>query len=295
MPRLPDLVVVARIGLLLGAAALLAFGVALAVADRQVGGRQQISHVCPMHPEVQLTRAGSCPRCGMALVRVGDNGPEPGNPDSHRSSPDVLTLTVPYKSRGAHHRFGDRVTQLGVSSALHAAAVALDADHVDVKLHRDEITALAPDETGTLRLAGEATTIPLRRSASPPRPHDDSTLFVRFEVKAERAALRAGAELRPGTIGWVDLPPRPRQALVAPLHAVVESPEGPYVLVASPDNRTFTKRMVELGQSFSTYVVVLAGVRDGDRLATSDAFFVDSERRMRAGPAPERPAPPAPR
>src|SRR5207248_6121009 len=36
-------------------------------------------YTCPMHPEIVRERAGSCPKCGMALVPVAGTGVEAEN------------------------------------------------------------------------------------------------------------------------------------------------------------------------------------------------------------------------
>lgn len=43
-----------------------------AAAEPSPGG-----YTCPMHPDVHAAAPGSCPRCGMALVRAGERGGAP--------------------------------------------------------------------------------------------------------------------------------------------------------------------------------------------------------------------------
>ena len=66
------------------------------------------------------------------------------------------------------------------------------------------------------------------------------------------------------------------------------------VLAAPPGGHTFTRRDVELGRILdSGYVaglvddrfgtiVVLSGLKEGEQLIASDAFFLDAERRLQA-------------
>jgi hypothetical protein len=74
--------------------------------------------------------------------------------------------------------------------------------------------------------------------------------------------------------------PRTRSALVIPAAAVLESREGPYVLVASDDGRTFTKRAVTLGPVWNGLAVVDAGLGEGEPVLAARTFFVDAERRL---------------
>ncbi len=66
----------------------------------------QMTYTCPMHPEIHQSQSGMCPECGMALVRVKDNGSDNDQPshDKHAGhSPNVfkkkfwlsLVLTIP--------------------------------------------------------------------------------------------------------------------------------------------------------------------------------------------------------
>jgi multidrug efflux pump subunit AcrA (membrane-fusion protein) len=68
--------------------------------------------------------------------------------------------------------------------------------------------------------------------------------------------------------------------LVVPYAAVLESSEGPYVLVASTDGRTLTQRRVEIGRVLGGLAVVLSGLHVQERVLVRSAFFVDAERRL---------------
>jgi hypothetical protein len=73
-----------------------------------------------------------------------------------------------------------------------------------------------------------------------------------------------------------------RNDLVVPDSAVLDSPDGPYVLVVSDDRRTLIKRHIEIGTVLYGYAAVVAGLRENEYVA-GKAFFLDAERRLRGG------------
>jgi multidrug efflux pump subunit AcrA (membrane-fusion protein) len=108
-------------------------------------------------------------------------------------------------------------------------------------------------------------------------PWDRSTSLVPFRFDPSSSALRKGQ------LGWVVLPAEPREFLVVSSNAVIDSPEGPYVIGPdSKDGRTLTKRPLELGRVFNGVAVVMSGLRVGEPVVAADTFFLDAERRLRA-------------
>ena len=65
-----------------------------------------------------------------------------------------------------------------------------------------------------------------------------------------------------------------------PGSAVIQSPEGPYVLVATEDRRTFTKRPVEIGSTLYGYADVVGGAARGRVGVALHTFVLDTERRL---------------
>ena len=135
--------------------------------------------------------------------------------------------------------------------------------------------------------ASTPTSCPTRR-----RLVDASTVTVHFRLDPGDDAPAAARG--PRDVGSLQIAIRPRELLVVPSSAVLYSAQGPYVLAASPEDATFTKRLVEIGRILdSGYVgeragegcgaiVILSGLREGDRVITANTFFVDAERRLQA-------------
>src|SRR4029077_20541603 len=97
----------------------------------------------------------------------------------------------------------------------------------------------------------------------------------------EASGVRAAGPLQPGQVGWLEMAPRPRQVLTVPVSAVVQSPEGPYVL-ASLGGFKFEKRPIEIGETFlkEGFAVVLSGLHVNERVVARATFFLDAERRL---------------
>ena len=155
------------------------------------------------------------------------------------------------------------------------AAAWLETDGlVTAVLRNDELSGLSPGEHALFfRATAPAEGIDGRLTAEPPAPWDGSTSRVRFRFDAPASGLE------PGEVGWVELAARPRELLVIPSSAVLYSPDGPYVLAAGGNGRTFTTRRVEIGRVSRGLAAVLSGLRDGEPIVVGSAFSWDAERR----------------
>jgi len=114
-----------------------------------------------------------------------------------------------------------------------------------------------------------------------PEPWDDSTALVRFRLDAH-----AGAALEPKEIGSVKFALRLRNGLVVKESAIIQSPEGPYVLIASEDRRTLTKRPVQIGAIMYEHADVVGGLHEDEYAVALHTFVLDTERRLGRKAAP---------
>jgi multidrug efflux pump subunit AcrA (membrane-fusion protein) len=78
----------------------------------------------------------------------------------------------------------------------------------------------------------------------------------------------------------VKFPARPRHIQVIPAGAVLESPDGPYVLVIAPGRGTASKRFVDIGRTVSGLAAVVGGLDLREQVVSANAFFWDAERRL---------------
>jgi hypothetical protein len=98
---------------------------------------------------------------------------------------------------------------------------------------------------------------------------------VAFLIERQDARVRAGAA------GWLELAARQRAALVVPSSAVQQSPQGAYVLAASPGG-TFAPTPVIVGKTIFGLSTIVSGLQEQQRVATRNAFFLDAEVRLAA-------------
>jgi Cu(I)/Ag(I) efflux system membrane fusion protein len=90
--------------------------------------------------------------------------------------------------------------------------------------------------------------------------------------------------LAPGAAAWLDAEPGTRDALVVPRDAVVPGSGEARVFVDVGDGH-FAPRVVTTGAEREGLVEIVAGLREGERVATVGAFLLEAESRL-LGSAP---------
>jgi hypothetical protein len=310
-------VLFARVLLLLGAAALAASGVHVALRDESTAGAEMGGYSCPMHAEVFAATPGQCPICKMALVPIEEvtgsstasstehppdcpmhkkpGGPAvptfAGAPEANTTTPFAAGVTWLPESHppAAHGKPSDRPVldtpkRRVFVDDVRAPAWLETPERLTAVLYRDELVGLAAGERGRFyRAASPRAPIDVRLSDEPPAAWDASTSLVRFVVERRNEARGANSmpsaapTLRSGDVGWLEIEDRSRMLLVFPESALLRSSEGPYVLVAGRNERAFSRRSVQIGRILKGQVVVLSGLREDERIAVSSAFFLDAE------------------
>jgi hypothetical protein len=231
-----------------------------------------VLYACPMHAEVQAKAPSACPICGMALEPIGHDVAD-GRHSQHARSvpPDV----VAFENVRKHKIMGlVRVRALPPGLREIRGPSWATSDHeVSTILYNDQIESLSPEEHGSFSLTGSPkTSFVVSRLPDPPVPWDQSTSLIRF---------RSHPALQVGQVGWVQLAPRVRAVVSVPVAAILEEPEGPYVLVSADDGK-IEKRRIEIGEFFAAqgFAVVLSGLRPNDHVVARATFFVDADRRL---------------
>jgi hypothetical protein len=268
-------IVALRVLLLALAAAALAAAVAIGLNGREADqAAAAVRYACPMHPEVRAGAPGECPICRMALERVGRQAPATMRAAATESADFAAVENV------KRHNIVDFVRHRSLLVPLRElrgpASVGADGE-ITALFYDDEIAALDDDEAGNfIPTDAPSAAWALRRAAGAPERWDGSTARIRF-----RTVGGAGVRLSAGRVGWVELTPRPRQVLSVPASAVVQSPEGPYVLAWTGSGFDFEKRPIEIGETFlkQGLTVVLSGLHANERVVGRATFFLEADRR----------------
>jgi hypothetical protein len=271
----PSLIVGLRILLLIGAACAVLVAVGIAVRSR--AGAATIRYACPMHAEVRSPNAGECPICRMALERVGF---VPGAAKRYLEADGTVDLrAIDNVKKHNIIDFVRRHALLPVLRELRGPAWVDDDGSLWAIFYNDQIEALAADEPAAFA-PGDApsATVAARRTADAPVAMDRSTSRIRFQTAKGTARLAAGRT------GWLEAAPRPRAVVGVAASAVLQSPEGPYVLAWTGHDYTFVKRPIDIGETFfkQGFAVVLSGLQPNDRVIARATFFVDADRRLGA-------------
>ncbi len=249
--------VAVRLVLLLFAAGAVVIGILSARQPVRPAVADGAPYTCPMHPEVASAGPDRCPICGMPLVRraLGTSRNTPA-----RGASDAEDAYV--------------VRPLVYSREVRAPAWVETRGVVAAHVYVDELSSLGEDNRGAfVPTANHGPSLDVRRVAEPPVPWDASTWLVHFRYDA----LAAPADV--GTVGWVNIPARPREALLIPDTAVLQSAEGPYVWALGVEG-SHVPKPVAIGKVFSRNAIVSGGLHAGDRIAVAGAFFFDAERRL---------------
>jgi heavy metal-binding protein len=238
-----------------------------------------VRYVCPMHAEVVSGSPGDCPICRMALVPKSTAEPVPGQTAEAHAPPATLTLPPGVQLRGYDTR--SKVQQFESAFEMRVPAAADGARTGVALFHLDESELIRPGEEGWFSPSsgprgGAPLGLKVHVLSLPFERWDASTVLVHFEAEA-------GAELVANETGLLKLATRLRHGLVAPESAIIDSPEGPYVLIAEADRKRVTKRPVEIGTRLYGFGAVVSGLHDKEYVAAKHAFVLDVERRGQAG------------
>jgi hypothetical protein len=268
-------IVAIRLILLLLASGAMALGWAIAFRDRSPSGTR---YVCPMHLEVVAREPGICPICRMALEQRTDSATAADSPGA--STNDEVEAVENVRKHNVID-FVRRRSLLPHTRELRGGAWIEDDGSISAVLYRDQVDVIAAGEQGTFSLTRvPSVAVPVRRTSDAPVVWDASTSRIRF--RPENAKGKTPSPLHPGDVGWLEVAPLPRDVLAVPASAVLQSPEGPYVLAWTGMGYQFDKRSVEIGETFAKhgFAVVLSGLRANERVVARAAFFLDAERRM---------------
>ena len=275
-----SMIVVVRVLLVALAAAAVVTGFVVTRKSAPAPVASGTVYSCPMHPAVISPVPGDCPICRMALERQAAAPGAASTAGSVAATVEPASLTLGQGKRLAGFDSVSRVKQFESSFDMRAWAWA-DSRDVGVALYpRDWAAMLQPGEEGQFEPESgprgpNPHGIKVHFSEQAPEAWDASTVLVRFRLDEH-----AGAAFEPKEIGSVKFALRLRNGLVVKQSSVIQSPEGPYVLIASADRRTFTKRPVQIGATMYDYADIVAGAREDEYAVALHTFVLDTERRL---------------
>ena len=168
-----------------------------------------------------------------------------------------------------------RVKRFETSQEMRFAAWAESRDAGIALVYRDQAKLLVPGESGQFCVA-ERRPAPASRCASAASRPSRGT----GRPCASGSTPPPGVALPANGTGSVKFATRLRHDLVIREGAVLPSPEGPYVLVATNDRHTLTKRRVEVGSIVYGYASVISGLKEDEWVVALHAFTLDTARRL---------------
>jgi hypothetical protein len=262
------LVLVTRLGLVAIAAGALVAGLVARGGSTvpAATAATRAAFVCPMHPEVTSSAPGDCPICRMALEPTA-------NVAGPATEPAALKLAAVEKELRAFDAVS-RVKRFETSQEMRASAWADSPEGGWALMYKDQARLLVAGETGQFwLLSAPGPGIAVRVGREAPEPWDESTVRIRFHAAS-------GVTLPVNAAGSVKFATRLRRDLVIREGGVLRSPEGPYVLVATNDRHTLTKRRVEIGSIIYGYAAVISGLEEDEWVVATHAFALDTARRL---------------
>jgi len=145
-------------------------------------------------------------------------------------------------------------------------------------------------QVGAVRV-GAKTRLSFPNSA---KPAIDSSIEFLYPTLSERTrTLRArmivanpDGSLRPGLFGTAEIETTPREALVIPLDAVVDTGATQHVFVHAGE-AGFVPRPVSVGARLDDLVEIKEGLVAGEQVVGAGVFLIDSESRLRASSGSE--------
>jgi Cu(I)/Ag(I) efflux system membrane fusion protein len=186
------------------------------------------------------------------------------------------------------------VTRKDVVEGMKLDAGAMPYEIVDLS----SVWVLADVYESELRFVREGMPATLKLNAFPNREFAGKVMFIdpllnpqTRTVKLRLTFANPDGELRPEMFGEVVLRGTPHQGLRIPPDAIIDSGIDKVVFAAVGEGK-FAPRKVRLGEADATYVEVITGLRQGERVVSRANFLIDSESRLRAslaelGAAPE--------
>lgn len=248
-------------------------GVARATTAAASAGRKVLYWHDPMVPGQRFDKPGRSPFMDMDLVPVYADDAPAGDTAIVTVRPEVVNTLGVRTARAARSSAPRRLETDGyVFRDERGFGVLVDIFDRDAGWVRRGLAAeIRIPELGDRNLKGTVSWV------SPDVEFGARSLKARVRLTSPAAGLRANTYAQVAVLG-----PRPAQArLLVPREALIRTGTRTSVVLALDAGR-FKPVDVVIGPEIGEHVEIVEGLADGDRVATSGQFLLDSEASIRA-------------
>lgn len=225
-------------------------------------------YTCPMHPQIHEHKEGSCPICGMPLVKVDKKQEAEASHEIH-ASPKQLNLA------GIGKRLVERKD---LTFSIPVFGRMTSPREVVFQVYESDLQTV---KTG-LSFEGAASTSPGQIVKGEIRRVDN------LVDPSSRTVRVLGALSTPVTRFVVDgafhgkINSKVTSQIVVPVEAVLHAGKRDLIYVFTEDGN-LKPVAVSLGQKTSDEYQVLSGLSEGDVISSGPNFLIDSEAKIRGG------------
>ncbi len=235
--------------------------------DTSHGSTNHSYYTCPMHPQIHEHKSGSCPICGMPLVKVA--GAEKAPSGKHSILPTDYQKNVIGFTKG-------KVKKREVSFDIPSAGRLINTRQVAFYVYESDIANI---QTGLL-FEGEASSMPGEvlkgKITHIDAIADPSSRAVR--VIGDFSSTHNLKLIEGSFFGKIKF--SPVRALMIPYDAVLRTGKEDLVYKLSDDQELYPVK-VTLGRTQGEEVEVIQGLNEDDIISFGPNFLIDSEARLK--------------
>lgn len=274
--QLQFLLFVATVGSLIAGCSKTTSNPAPASQALKTGGAHEDSegyYTCPMHPQIHEHKPGSCPICGMPLVKTTKGEQTSNEPSGADAGKEITVLDTQLNLAGiGKHTVArkDLTFTIPVSGRLVSSRdVVFQVFESDLQIIKNGLpfsgsSAAAPDEMLEGKIRSVDTLL------------DPTSRTIRVIGTLDRVPKRSVHE---GSFHG-EIKATETGQIAVPEQAVLHTGQGNLVYVISSENR-IKPVSVALGKKTKGEFQILSGLSEGDVISTGPNFLVDSEAKIR--------------
>ncbi|HXH73439.1 MAG TPA: heavy metal-binding domain-containing protein [Bacteriovoracaceae bacterium] len=235
--------------------------------DTSHGSTNHSYYTCPMHPQIHEHKSGSCPICGMPLVKVA--GAEKATSSKHSILPTDYQKSVIGFTKG-------KVQKREVSFDIPSAGRLLSSRQVAFYVYESDILNIKAG----LQFEGECSSMPGEvlkgKITHIDTIADPSSRAVR--VIGDFSSTHNLKLIEGSFFGKIKF--SPVIAMMIPYDAVLRTGKEDLVYKISDDQKLYPVK-VTLGRTQGDEVEVIQGLNENDTISFGPNFLIDSEARLK--------------